>query len=225
MELLRLENHPEAQLATYDPDYSHNEARLSARRRHGDAFPLRRLPRLRAGRQCGGGRGDPGRGAGLRPAIPPGEGQESWLEVIYNDGTVRRYSAADGALLSEEQGAEPDRTLYEEFFTDHLKITSPLHGTPAAYDRETGELVRELESDAYLTYVTQLGDCVVTEYISAQGQRYGLLLDGQCRTLADLPELCDILADGTLVFDDMRGNLRQSRVYSLQELLALAQQP
>ena len=32
-------------------------------------------------------------------------------------------------------------------------------------------------------------------------------------------------ADGTLVFDDMRGNLRQSRVYSLQELLALAQQP
>ena len=55
--------------------------------------------------------------------------------------------------------------------------------------------------------------------------RYGLLLDGQCRTLADLPKLCDILADGTLVFDDMRGNLRQSRVYSLQELLALAQQP
>ena len=85
--------------------------------------------------------------------------------------------------------------------------------------------VRELESDAYLTYVTQVGDCVVTEYISAQGQRYGLLLDGQCRTLADLPELCDILADGTLVFDDMRGNLRQSRIYSLQELLALAQQP
>lgn len=57
--------------------------------------------------------------------------------------------------------------------------------------------MRELEPDAYLTYVTQVGDYVVTEYISAQGQRYGLLLDGQCRTLAELPGLCDILADGT----------------------------
>ena len=84
--------------------------------------------------------------------------------------------------------------------------------------------MRELEPDAYLTYVTQVGDYVVTEYISAQGQRYGLLLDGQCRTLAELPDLCDILADGTLVFDDMRGNLRQCRIYSMQELLTLADQ-
>lgn len=61
----------------------------------------------------------------------------------------------------------------------------------------TGEHLRELESDAYLTYVTQVGDYVVTEYISAQGQRYGLLLDGQCRTLAEMPGLCDILAGGT----------------------------
>ena len=95
---------------------------------------------------------------------------------------------------------------------------------------ETGDgmellhMVRELEPDAYLTYVTQVGDYVVTEYISAQGQRYGLLLDGQCRTLAELPDLCDILADGTLVFDDMRGNLRQCRIYSMQELLTLADQ-
>ena len=72
-----------------------------------------------------------------------------------------------------------------------------------------------------MTYVTQVGDYVITEYVSAQGQRFALLLDGQCRTLADLPDLCDITADGLLVFDDMRGNLRQSRIYSIQELLAL----
>ncbi len=223
VELLRLENHPEAQLAAYDPDYSHNEARISA-----DGATVM-LFRYDAFRICGMD------GSVVADVEVPDaeqvydqqfrrEGQESWLEVIYNDGTIRRYSAADGTLLSEEQGAEPDRTLYEEFFTDHLKITSPLHGTPVAYDRETGELVRELEPDAYLTYVTQVGDYVVTEYISAQGQRYGLLLDGQCRTLAELPDLCDILADGTLVFDDMRGNLRQCRIYSMQELLTLADQ-
>ena len=82
--------------------------------------------------------------------------------------------------------------------------------------------MRGLEADAYLTYVTQVGDDVVTEYISAQGERYGLLLDGDCETLADLPELCDITADGTLVFDDRMGNLRTSRMYSIQELMALA---
>ena len=110
----------------------------------------------------------------------------------------------------------------EEFFTDRFRITSPLHGTPAAYDRESGELVRELEPDAYLTYVTQVGDYVVTEYISAHGERYGLLLDGDLNTLADLPDLCDILPDGTLVVEATLGNLRQSRIYSMQELIALA---
>ena len=147
----------------------------------------------------------------------------SRLEVTYNSGLIRAYSAGNGSLLWEKQGPVPDGTLYEEFLTDRLKITSPLHGTPAAYDRETGELIRKLEPNAYLTYVTQVGSYVVTEYISAQGERYGLLLDENCETLAELPELCDILPDGTLVFDDMMGTLRTSRIYSLQELLTLAE--
>ena len=62
---------------------------------------------------------------------------------------------------------------------------------------------------------------VITEYVTAGGERYGLLLNEQWETVADLPGLCDILPDGTLVFDDMRGNLRQSRIYSTQELIAL----
>ena len=116
---------------------------------------------------------------------------------------------------------EPDETLYEEFYTDHIKITSPLHGAPVAYDRDTGELIRELEEDAYLTYVTQVDDYVITEYITAQGERYGLLLNEDCETLAYLPDLCDITEDGRLIFDDMAGNLRESRIYSIQELQAL----
>ena len=79
-----------------------------------------------------------------------------------------------------------------------------------------------LESDDYLTYVTQVEDQLLTEYTTAQGERYGLLLDSSGSVIADIPELCDILPDGTLVFDDMRGNLRRSRIYSMQELLALA---
>ena len=35
----------------------------------------------------------------------------SWLEVIWYDGTVRCYSAADGSLISEEQKEPPERKL------------------------------------------------------------------------------------------------------------------
>ena len=124
--------------------------------------------------------------------------------------------------MSEESGEAPDRTLYEEFMTDKFRIERPLHGTPTVYDKNTGEQVGMLESDAYLTYVTQVGEYIVTEYMTTQGERYGLLLDGDLQVLAKLPNLCDITPDGRLLFDDMKGNLRQSRIYSRQELYALA---
>lgn len=219
LRVLKLENHPDAQVFTYDRDYIHDEARLSA---DGETVMLFRYDRFRLYSI---------NGKVLAEVKLPDAKQVydqqyrrdengSRLDVIYNDGLIRTYSAEDGALLSETTGEKPDETLYEEFFTDHLRITSPLHGTPAAYDRESGKLIRELEKDTYLTYVTQVGDYVVTEYISAQGERYGLLLDENCETLAFLPNLCDIV-DGMLVFDDMAGNLRQSRIYSIQELMAL----
>lgn len=222
LRVMRLENHPEAQLFAYDDTYLHDEARISA---DGTTVMLFRYDAFRLYAMDGT--------VLAEVAIPEAEqvyDQQyrrdeagSRLEVTYNDGTIRAWSAADGALLWEQAGTPPDGTLYEEFFTDRLRITSPLHGAPAAYDKESGALVRELEPDAYLTYVTQVGDYVVTEYISAQGERYGLLLDGACETLATLPGLCDITADGRLVFDDTRGNLRQSRIYSLQELMALGE--
>lgn len=222
LRVMRLETHPEAQLFAYDAGYAHDEARLSA---DGSTVMLFRYDAFRLYAMDGTILAD--------IDIPEPEqvyDQQyrrdeagSRLEVTYNDGTIRAWSATDGTLLWEQAGTPPDGTLYEEFFTDRLRITSSLHGTPVAYDRESGALVRELEPEAYLTYVTQVGDYVVTEYISAQGERYGLLLDGNCETLATLPGLCDITADGRLVFDDTRGNLRQSRIYSLQELMALGE--
>ena len=44
------------------------------------------------------------------------------------------------------------------------------------YDRQGGKALFQLEQDAYLTYVTQVDDYIITEYITADGQRYGLLL-------------------------------------------------
>lgn len=145
-----------------------------------------------------------------------------YLEVIYNNGLHHHYSAADGSLMKEYTEAAPDESLYEEFTTDNFLIRSPLHGTPTVHDLASGECITELESDAYLAYVTQFGDHIITEYITANGKRYGILLNAECNPVADLPGLCDVLPDGTLLFDDMYGTVRKTRIYSIAELIAHA---
>lgn len=218
LRLMKLENHGERQIASYPGSYFHDEARVSSSRDTVmlfsiDGFCIYSMD-----------------GAQLAEVSLPDSGQiydqqyrreGDYLEVIYYDGTRRMYSAADGSLLSQEAGEKPDETLYEEFQTENYLVTSTLHGAPTVVDRASGETIRELESEDFLTYVTEMEGGVITEYVTAQGTRYGLLLNEQWETVADLPGLCDVLPDGTLIFDDTRGNLRQSRIYSTQELIAL----
>jgi serine/threonine protein kinase len=147
---------------------------------------------------------------------------QSYLEVTWYDGTVRRYSAVDGAMFSEEQTAPPDKGLYEEFIADYFKIASPLHGTPAAYNIRNGRLIRELEKDSFLTYVTQVGEYVITQYIRmSDGYHYGLLLNGNAETLAYLPYLCDIIGND-LIFNFGTGYLRTIHIHHLGELIEIA---
>ena len=149
------------------------------------------------------------------------------LEITWNDGTVRTYSAETGELLSETQGPVPDESMDEEYTAGDFLIRSPLHGDPEIYDRSGEKLIAVLHEDAYLAFATQTGEYLIAEFIAAQPdtasiQRYGLLLNRQCETLAKLPYLCDILPDGTLIFDDNHGVLRQSRIYSIEELMRMA---
>ena len=220
--LLKREEHQDANLFSYDPIYRHTEARLSADGSKVMLFSYNGFCLYSMDGSLVAQMEFPDAQQVYDQQFRREDDGSSYLEVIYNDGMRRSYSAQDGSLMEEHMGDKPDETLYEEFFTDRLRITSPLHDTPAAYDRETGELVSLLEEDAYLTYVTQTGDCIITEYVSAQGERYGLLLNEQCQVLARMPNLCDVIGD-TLVFDYPSGNLRQSRIYSLQELIALAE--
>ena len=55
-------------------------------------------------------------------------------------------------------------------------------------------------------------------------ERSGQILDKNLDVIADLPNLCDVLPDGTLVFDDSFGTLRRSRIYSIEELIAMAKE-
>ncbi len=218
---MKRESHEEAQMMSYDARYTHDEARLNG---DGNSVMLFDYEKFRI---C-----DPEGEILAEGEFPEAEQiydqqfrrsqEESFLEVIWYDGTVRRYSASDGSVLWEEKRDPPDEDLYEEFQTDRYRIASPLHGAPVVYDLESGRQVKTLEADGYLTYVTQAEEYVITEYVSAQGERYGLLLDEKLETIACLPRLCDY-ADGKLIFDYGSGNLRQCRLYSLQELMALGE--
>ena len=221
LRLLKHETHPEAQLFTYDADFVHGEARVSSDKStvmlfRYDAF---RLYSADGKVLCEAELPD---AANVYDQQYLRDADGCYLEVTWYDGTVRKYSAVDGRCIDERHITPPNTLLTEEFTTDTLRVESPLHGTPVVYDMKSGKELYLLESDDYLTYVTQVGDQLLTEYITAQGERYGLLLDSSGSVIADIPELCDVLPDGTLVFDDMRGNLRRSRIYSMQELLALA---
>ena len=88
-------------------------------------------------------------------------------------GIRRIYNPVPYEDIFEKKAEKPDKEMYEEFVTDTLRIESPLHGTPAAYDLKSGRLVRELEKDTYLTYVTQAGDYVVVQFVTADGCCYG----------------------------------------------------
>lgn len=219
--IMKYEGHEEAEVLSYDPSYVHDEARISA---DGNTVMLFRYDQFRIYDKNGE--------MVAETAIPDAdqvydqqfirEGRSSSLKVIYNDGTIRTYSASDGTLLKEEHGEKPDSSMYEEFFTDSLRITSPLHGTPEAYDRETDKFVAKLAEDAYLTYITQAGDRIIAQYVTAEGQCYGQLLDEKCEVLADLPYLCDVIGE-TLYFDYPTGNMRETRIYNINELISLAQ--
>lgn len=144
----------------------------------------------------------------------------SQLEVTYYSGRLVKYSAADGSVISDEMGEAPDRSLDEEFYTDKFRICSQLHGKPQVYDKDSGKLIAELDEDAYLTYITQLGDGrIVAQYTRADGYYYGILMNEDCEKLARLPYLCDVHED-MAIFDYPTGNLRQVRFYNTQELVS-----
>lgn len=221
LRVLELDSRRDAELFSYDPAIVHEEARLNADRNTVMLFDANRFYLFNID------------GAMLaEEAIPDArqvydqqyrrDSEGSRLEVIYRDGRVKAYSADDGTLLWEKQGELPDSSAYEEFFTDKYRFDSPLHGAPVVYDRETDKELATLNEEDYLTYVTQVGDYIITEYISTREGRYGLLLNDNLETLARLPYLCDII-DGELIFDYPSGDLRSSRIYSLQELCAFGE--
>ena len=220
IKITKLESNADKEIFNYNSFYIHDEARIAG---DGMTVMLFSIHGFRLFSIDGSIIADIALDDGIYDQQFKRTGGDSHLEVTWYDGTVRKYSTTDGTIISEEHVGLPDESLYEEFFTDSLRIESKLHGTPAAFDISTGELVRELERDAYLTYVTQVGGYIITEYINAlDGTRFGLLLDGvTLETLAVLPHLCDVIGD-RLIFNIRPGSLREMRILSTDDLIAIA---
>lgn len=219
--LMEFQTCEEAQFLSYDARFPHDEARVSADGRTVMLFNIDQFRIYSVDGELLAQTELPDAASIYDQQFRKAE-DGSYLEVFWYDGTVRRYSAGDGSLVLEEKGEVPGEDLHEEFETERYRIVSELHTAPEVYDKKSGELVTTLEEDCYLTYVTELDDMLLTEYISTDGGRFGLLLNEKLETLAYLPNLCDI-ADDMLVFDYESGNLRQCRLYSLPELVALGE--
>ena len=166
----------------------------------------------------------------------------AWCGLVVDDallaggGFIGSGKTADGYYFAIEHGdsctvyngsgkelfTAPVSQQSEAFFIGNSIVLSPMHGTPTVYNLSTGKKTADLDKDSYLTYITDLDDYIVSEYISADGKRYGMLLDKVgFDPLARLNGLTDIL-NGELIFDSQKGTLRKTRIYSIDELISLA---
>lgn len=219
--VLKEESHEDTCILRYDPMYAHDEARMTA---DGEKAMLFSYDGFRIYEKDGTLVSE-----GTFPEVDQiydqqfrRESGKSWLDVMWYDGTVRSYSAEDGTQISEKKENGFLKDLSEEFNTEKYRFVSELHDAPKVYERESGKFVKELEKDAYLTYVTELDEYIITEYVRADGTRYGFLMNQDLEILADLPDLYDIdILDKSFIFDYKNGELRKCHLYSLQDLTDL----
>lgn len=224
LRIVKWEAHAEAEAFAYDAAYAHAEARVSQDLQYVMLFSVDGLQVYdRSGRRIAENT------FADKEQIYDQQFRRdetgSYLEVIWYNGMHRYYRAEDGQMFKEEQQAAPDKDLYEEFSTASYRFASELGKAPRVYKRGTDELLMTLEEDAYLTYVTEMGDNIIVQYVrmSEDGKRdkTAILLDQRLQKIADLPDLCDVYKD-TLYFDYANGHVKQSRIYSLAELLSTA---
>lgn len=222
LKILTLKNYPEQQFGSYDSYFEHLEARVTAEE---DGLVLFNLEEIQVFDLGGSLLGS--------SEIPEDSGiydqqfhrEEGYLEVIYYDGTRSHYSAKNGAFIESISGAEPDYSLEEWFETKNYRIFSPLHGNPEVYDKNSetpDEVLKTIDVPDYLTYVTEIGELILLEFVSTDGARYGLLCDENLDKIAYLPNLTDY-KDGYFYFDEGKGNIKREKIYSLDEMLDIAE--
>ena len=108
-----------------------------------------------------------------------------------------------------------------EYLTDKYRLQI-IPGGIVIFDITTGDNLGELDVDADVSFISRTGDdLLIGCFVPEDGSRFALLLNKNFETLAELPDLCDLL-DGALFFDNGDGSIRKTPVYTLPELLDAA---
>lgn len=220
IKIMKYEDHSGSDVFEYDPSCEHDEARISADKKTVMLFNYKQFEVYDISGKMVKKQELPNPDQVYDQQFVRENGR-SHLDVTYNDGTVLSYNARDGDLISEDRIEKPDLSLYEEFETDLFRIESPLHGSPAVYDKKTDKKIGEWNEEGYLTYVTQIGNNIIAQYVTTDHKFYGVLLNDKCEVIARLPYLSDVV-NGELYFDYPVGKMRKSRIYNMNELTKLA---
>lgn len=213
--LLKLQQHDKTKILEYDPDFVHDEARITKDKKNIVLFDYKQIYILNQnGDQI------------AQVELPDSEhvydqqyrrdNNGSYLEVTWENGTIRRYGE-DGSVLSEEKVKKPSKNLEETFKTSEYVIRSPIHGSPEVYDKNNKSLIRKLEDEAYLSYVTETEKYIVMQYMKTTGEKYGVLYNKNLEKIATLPYLTDVYQN-MLYFDYPSGAIHSCKIYELEEL-------
>ena len=228
LRLLSLNSHTGSQVFAYDPSLIHREIRIHEQVQTALMFSNNKLWLFNlSGEQIA--EVEPPDTGSIYDMQYRRNGDKSWMEVIYQSGRVIRYSVETLEVISDAWGVAPDANLEEDFFTDRYRIHKIINEAPIVYDIESGEQVAVLDRKDSITYVTQVGENLIVEYVASQTNRssmtrYGVLMDSSLTPLAELPGLCDIVGE-TLYFDYPSGGVvRSCKLLSREVLLSLAEE-
>lgn len=151
-------------------------------------------------------------------------GSGDYLEVIYKDGRIDKYSADDGKIFETEKGDVPNTDLSETCETEHYIMYSPADGDTVITEKGTGKELYLPKND-YPVYLYECSENILIHFVSAQAgdcvNAYGILYDGDLNELAYLENFCDI-KDNTVYFDYQDGTIGYTEVYDIGELIKLA---
>ncbi|MBQ9493752.1 MAG: serine/threonine protein kinase [Oscillibacter sp.] len=221
VQLLRSDKHSDAYLFSYDSAYPHIEAHVLADRSSAMLISPAGFRIIRPDGSTSREKELPDMEQMYKVEYKRENGGE-FLDCTYNDGAVRRYAADTGELLSTDFGPVPDPERYQLFETDDYRVEFAYRETPEIRRRSNGKLIRALELDGNVMEADQIDDKLMIQYVSTDLKNHAaVLVDADGQILADLPDLCDILPDRTLIFDDQLGNLRRGRLYTLAQLRTL----
>ena len=142
------------------------------------------------------------------------------LVTVYAD-RIEYRDAKDPDNVVTDADTKTDPNAPDAFSVGAYFIEARLNDSIVIRNLSTGKdiltLNRETFKDAF-----PCGENLIVSLLSIDGTQYSFLMNPQGETLADLPDLCDVLPDGTLVFDYAQGKLFSGLLYSTDDLLRLA---